>query len=270
MPTESAPPRGESSLPSRSWRAVALMSVLPLLLVAAPAFGVALWLTATATPNQEAPDVPSLFRQDFRGRKVDEQFWKYTPENAADMMREEPEGLRISLPPAKTNVAVGILPRFPVKGDCELTLSYELLPGKKPSRGRGVGVSLYVKTELTSDAISLSHFRRSNDMIYKFTRTTTNAQGKRDSAGNAVDADATSGRLRLTRRGQTIHCLVAAKESDEFMELESFEVRNENLSYIRLGAENLAAGGRITRFVDHGRAVPGCRDLVLCAKTLNA
>lgn len=238
MPAKSDSERSESAPPVVGRRSIALVILLPLLVMAAAGFGLALWLTATAPANEEALEDPNLFRQDFRGRKVDEQFWKYTPADAAAMMHEEPEGLRISVPPAKTNVAVGIVPKFPVKGDCEITMSYELLPGKNPSKGRGVGVSLYVKTELTSDAISLSHFRRGESMFYKFTRTVTNAEGKRDSAGDAAGAVATSGRLRLMRQGQTIRCLVAAKEADEFLELGSFEVRNEDLSYVRLAAEN--------------------------------
>ena len=73
-------------------------------------------------------------------QKINRELFALTGPNAREQMFEEPEGLRIVLPSdAERQDPIGLVTRFPIRGDFEITAAYEILRSDKPSAGYGTG-----------------------------------------------------------------------------------------------------------------------------------
>jgi hypothetical protein len=198
--------------------------------------GVLLLALLTGTTGQEMKQL----RQDFRGSKVNEKLFRFTSPSASRQMKVEPEGLRITLPGDEPNPSpTGIIPRCRIRGDCEITLAYELLRADKPLKGSGVGVSLYLTTDTSSrEAVMLTRSNRQRGNLYTCDRMTTNGEGKRQFINRIVLTETRRGQLRLVRRGAMVTCLVAEDASDEFRELHQYELGTEEIVQVRAAADN--------------------------------
>jgi hypothetical protein len=176
------------------------------------------------------------FRQDFRGQKVNDELMRYMPPNAWQQMKEEPEGLLISIPVKNIKQdPVGVAPKFRVKGDCEITTSYELLKADRPAKGYGQGVSLYITTTPSKDAVMLANFYRVDEGHVYTCERLTGPNTNRRRIMKPFPTDARAGKLRLVRRGAFVTCLVAEGNND-FRELHQFELGLEELSLVRAAA----------------------------------
>lgn len=180
-------------------------------------------LTVRQAPAQE------LYR-DLRGAALDERLFEPFGAEARERIRSEPEGLRITL--AKEHKAtnpVGLRLAFPIKGDFEITIGYELLH-RDPPTGHGVGLELYAVTDTaTAEAVRLARVARiAEGEVYMCSRMTTTPEGKRQSRHRYLDTTCTSGHLRLTRKGRDVS--FSASEEDGVFHL---------LHFSELGAEDL-------------------------------
>jgi serine/threonine-protein kinase len=196
---------------------------------------------AAGDPARDARKEPPRFHQDFRGKAVNEEFFEFT--GARDLVHDEPEGLRITLPGSHTGApASGVLTSFHLTGDFVVTTSYELLHVDDSKKGWGAGASLYVMTGPPSrDAAMLANFVRPDGHFYACSRHTTDAQGKRQFFTKTFPTEARSGKLRLMRRGAVVTYLVADGGKDEFQELHQFEVSADDFLFARIAAD---AGGQ--------------------------
>jgi hypothetical protein len=194
-----------------------------------------------ARPQEPGPEPAQQLRADFRGRPVDERLFLYTGPNARRQMKEEPEGLRISLPApdVQKQQPTGLVLNAPVAGDCRITAAYELLRLERPKEGYGAGVTLYVLTDTpTKEAVMLSHFSRILEGdVYSCARLSTNAAGKREIRTKYFAAKARAGKLRLTRKGPIVTFSIAEGEGDEFSELQQVEFGTEDLAMVRVAAD---------------------------------
>jgi hypothetical protein len=178
---------------------------------------------------------------DFRGKEVNENLFLCTGPDAATLMRAEPGGLRITLPtepPVKATV--GLVARFPIKGDFEITTRYEIVEAKPPTAGFGVGFAVYLKTSSPAeDATEFFHLvRRNGQEVYACSRLTT-INGRRMGVPNidVGDRPATekAGQLRLVRRGAELVLSAAGLQDKQFRELYRFELGADDIASFRIG-----------------------------------
>jgi hypothetical protein len=121
-------------LPQRSWSAS--------LLVALVAFACA--AVIFAQPADADPKYPDDVHFDFRGKPLPPEL-TLTPEGSLRFVQSEPEGLRITLPKDRADLApVVVGTRFGIKGDFEITATVEILHAEQPRDGFGVGASLFI------------------------------------------------------------------------------------------------------------------------------
>jgi serine/threonine protein kinase len=230
-PKPSLPQRARSSRRGRSRR----------WLVAALCLAGTIGLFAQPTKeNQINPDGTNRFYQDFRGRPIDKRFFMFTGPKAPRQITEEADGLRITLPAeGEEPQPTGLATNFRVIGDFEITTSYELLKADKPADGWGLGVQLYIMMEsATREAVLLGRFHDPRQgHVYMSGRMTTDAEGKRRYRNENHAADARSGRLRLTRRGSLVTCLVAENNSDDFQSIQEFELGTADIVLVRVAAD---------------------------------
>ncbi len=184
------------------------------------------------------PQLPLIFRQDFRNRPIDEQSLKYEPASAARHVQVEAEGLRISLPGEQVNrQPTGFKTRFRVQGDFDVVVSYELLQADRPSKGPGIGVTLYLVCDNPAkDALMLGRVNRKEDNGYNCNKMFKDANGKRHFLNEPVASQSRSGKLRLVRRGSVVTFLVAEEGFEAFRKLCEREL-SDDLAYVRVAGD---------------------------------
>jgi hypothetical protein len=183
-----------------------LATILPLLFTAAAAGG----------------ELGDLFYQDFRGSHFSESRLQKVGGDPARQVCPGADGLRITLPAAaRAWPQAGIMPRFRISGDFEITLSYELLTLDTPKEGYGAGVKITVRADEGQGQAAVKRIERvSEGSAYVVNRSTVKEGGGLQHHERASPTAARSGKLRLRRSGATMHFLVAEDpKEDDFREL---------------------------------------------------
>ncbi len=146
QPAEEFPPaqptheRGGEA--SRRWKRG---RVLSLALIAFSVLG-SILLVLQLMPPAETPGAAIDFYHDFRGRTLPPEL-KLLPEKKGNLVRFEPEGLRITVQQSSTpQEGNGVLASMTLRGDFEVTATVEVLQLVKPPSGTGAGAGLYLGT----------------------------------------------------------------------------------------------------------------------------
>jgi RNA polymerase sigma factor (sigma-70 family) len=184
-------------------------------------------------------EMPLIFRQDFRGQKINEKFLKFTPADAQNQIKEEPQGLRISLPGENPKrQPTGVQTTVRIQGDFDIVLSYELLQADQPTKGNGIGVTLYLTTDTPArDAIQLGRVNRKDGKFYACSKMTTDKDGNRPYTGQSFRTEARAGKLRLVRQGAVVTFFVADDGGDGFRELYQCELGREDVISVRAAGD---------------------------------
>jgi hypothetical protein len=183
------------------------------------------------------------FYQDFRIKGLDPEVFALTGQDAAQCVKVEPEGVRITLPAGRKSAStVGLVLRAPVQGDFEITTGYEILQADPPKAGIGAGFTTYLMTNSpTKEATEFFHFvRPSGSEAYGCARLTTTPDGRRimmpglDLADHPVLGKA--GQMRVTRVGSQTVLSAAREGSSDFKGLYQFDLGSADVVVLRVGA----------------------------------
>jgi hypothetical protein len=100
--------------------------------------------TVYAQPAQVEKKYPNEVYYDFRGKPLPDEL-ALTPIGSEQFVTSEPEGLRITLPKDRKDLAQLVVgTRSGIKGDFEITATLEILRAEAPKSDFGVGASLYI------------------------------------------------------------------------------------------------------------------------------
>jgi hypothetical protein len=193
------------------------------------------------------------FREDFRNKDFGD--LKVFPcyLGAADFMRPEPEGLRISLPenPVPTGYReTGVSPPFDIQGDFEIVASYETL---QVDEGQQATFEIYLQTQ-AGEALAFHHTFDSDGRGGFFIGRLTTIAGKRQTLPGVrtttpVTSANKSGRLRIMRVG-TEALLSAITAGEDFQELFRVPLGAEDVVRFRVGINPRRARFADVRLVD--------------------
>ena len=105
--------------------------------------------------DSPASNLKAKFEQDFRGGDPKNPNLRFIHDRN---VRWETGGVRITMPAGQGKIpTTGVAANFQVKGDFQITASYEVLKAQQPTEGYGVGVSIYAAIDSNAgDAISLA------------------------------------------------------------------------------------------------------------------
>jgi hypothetical protein len=225
----------------RRWISIAVLAVLSL----GPA-----WLLARAeagqgdrtgsTPAGGKDRLAVEFHQDFRGGKIDDETLRLVGGNAEQLVKIEPDGLHIRMPEGVKNPApVGVVPRFWVHGDFEITVSFEILTADKPVRGYGLAASIWVETD--TDTAEAATIERGIIPMEGERFTSTRISGPPPPENRKYDARrmpamSRSGKLRMAREGSSI-ITSFADGTQPFRVLRKVALGPEDLTMVRVAAE---------------------------------
>lgn len=186
-------------------------------------------------------DVAALeaeYRWDFQTGHYDNQSLVPMGRGAVNLLRPGPGGLRIRLPAGKHVSSVGFSPRFKVRGDFEITVTYQILKWTTPESGYGVGPSIYIVTE--SEGPSAAELGRVQRVGGKHVYSTFAARmddGERKTKVRLFETVATEGSLRLERSGETLRYLVADPPNADFRLLTEAQLDEKELVMVSIAVK---------------------------------
>jgi hypothetical protein len=210
----------------------------------------AIGILAVSSPNAPA-DEPASFRADFRGKPVDQKLFQFF--GLKEQIKTEPEGLRIKLPDANGRSAdTGIQARFRVKGDFQITTSFELISAEIPRTAWCVGVHLHARFDDPAETSPfIGRYNRQDGTWFTCDLGKFDENRHRDIKEWGFPTQTTAGRLRLTRRGGTVTYSAAEANNDDFRDLGDRDVGTADIGVLRLQAENKKSDAPLdVRFLD--------------------
>ena len=228
------------------------------------------------TPPKVAANLPpptkeyaQEYFQSFKGGTARPPGWEFDGPDAEDCVRFEPTGLHLKVPPGVSRNAAprGVKTGFGVKGDCEITLSFEVLA--EPSQadaGAPVGTRLSLgvakempRGDVTSVSRSLSAKSGLAFVGYSLVRKEGIAKPVQQSS-NTKAGKAQTGRLRLVRSGTEVYYGGSDGIDGEFVFFRKYPFGGGDLREIRLlagtGTDKAMLDVRITDFRIRADAIP--------------
>lgn len=180
------------------------------------------------------------YRVDFRDGNFDNRQLSLIGAGSSRLIKAGPSGLLIKTPAKIAINEVGFAAKCVVKGDFEITASYEILDLAKPDSGYGVGPCMHVLTESKAEhAATLSRLQRvkEGDVYAAHSAWYADAENgprEREHRVRLFDTKADSGKLRMVRSGTKLQYLVADERSEEFRQVDQVEFTDADVELIRI------------------------------------
>jgi len=158
-----------------------------------------------------------------------------------DCVHFEPEGLRISFPLGHPDrrMGTGLRTNFGLKGDFEITMSYEILDEPKRTQG-GLGTGLYLWADFNLPGMNRAILTRA---VYGWAglqyttwlHLTHEGAGKPTETSERFPTTAKAGQLRLVRTGDVLAYYAAKQGADDFTLLRKEPAGTEEVTCVRIG-----------------------------------
>lgn len=177
------------------------------------------------------------FRHSFIGNESLGPMLSFWGKGAANYAQLTPEGLVIAIPKSNDQLPpVGVVPRFRLHGDFEVTATYEFVEVELPTAGWGAGIMLWAGTNARArDGATVSRFQHAKfGPIFATDRTFASAAGRAQHFERHDPARGTQGKLRLARRKKTLHYSVADEGENEFREVRVEPFVSNDVSWLPL------------------------------------
>jgi len=180
------------------------------------------------------------FHHDFRAGPAPDALTLYNVANER-FFRQEPEGLRITIPSTWSHPQGGIGYRsaFGLTGDFEVTATMALLKADAPPNGFAVGVGIRLQKANSNDETMLARVVRPNGshVILRHQLMQVPGRMERQNESDQVPCADTVFRLRLKRTGTIItYSWAPGAAGGEFQELNRGEFGRDDLQHVRLVA----------------------------------
>jgi hypothetical protein len=215
----------------------------------------ALAILASLLPGQPPPandtDPKAEYRQEyyysFKGNPEKGPGLDLFGPDAEESVKFEPAGLRITLPPGYEGLRpnTGVITRFAVKGDFEITVGFEILQEPDPADSpRQTRFTLFVPLDAPgADRATLS--RRVTTLgateFLTWLTLSNEATGKKEPKGDEFPTETKAGRLRLVRNGSVLSYHVAEGADGAFTLLQKYPFAANDLKDVRIVG---STGGR--------------------------
>jgi serine/threonine protein kinase len=231
--------------------------VVPVLLVAVAAGSAAgtRWLMQASTPAGASAGGTSpsedRFRAgywcDFRDGRYDYRWLHLEPNGPLTALaKPDRRGFRIQIPPRTDCRGIGAFTLFGIRGDFEVTASFEILRADRPKDGGGVGPELYLRGgDGWGNYLSLARLMRTAEAQPQIlVAWAERVDGEIQYHGDQKKTDLKSGSFRITRVGSTVRYFVAPragddfrKDTDNFREFAQHEFGTKDIDTVRLMAQ---------------------------------
>jgi len=183
------------------------------------------------------------YRVDFRDGNFDNRQLRLIGAGSSGLVKPGPSGLLTSVPAGVDIKEVGFTTKCLIKGDFEITASYEILGLAPPTSGYGVGACIHlVAVSKEEHAATLSRLKRVEEGDVYAAHTAWYADGgKREHLLRLFHTKADFGKLRLVRIGNTLEYSVADEKSEEFRQLRRVAFTDADVELVRVSVNRNGA-----------------------------
>jgi hypothetical protein len=206
--------------------------------ILAPAF---VFAEAAHAQDEQGKAAQELI-EPFKGKPGEQIPWQYWGADAMKYVAFEPTGMRITLPAGqpKGRQNTGVSMNVTVKGDFDITVSYEVLqePAPADAGANGTAFTLVLMQKQTPfQAAGLSRKvgkdgRVASDVFFRsYFQDDVRQQGTK---GNVDAAEAKSGRLQMVRTGPVLSYFAADGPDAKFKHLRDIPIGTDDIKAIRL------------------------------------
>lgn len=196
-------------------------------------------------------------RFDFRGSQFDNARLRVLGEGTAELLVPEADGLRIAIPQGVTVDEVGFAPRFGLRGDFEIIVTFEVIHLPTPTSGYGVGPRIYIGTatedEQAATVARLRRVREGDVFSVHNARYVATKDAGRERTHRTVFVPATGkvGRIGLRRTGTNLQYLASEGEGGIPAEIGSWPFTAADVSSVRMSLHGHgAAAAGVMRWKD--------------------
>lgn len=174
---------------------------------------------------------------DFRGQPLPGEL-TLVGNDAGQLVRSEPEGLRITSPAGGLRGPVGVGTRFRIQGDFEVTATVEILRADIPKQGFGVGATLYLqRVDPPTEGTNIGRLMRPKGDKIMWDRRYDPPGEKPKFAGNSQPCSDKLVRLRLQRSGgQLAYLWAVGATGGDFSTLHQSEFGTDEVQQVMLRA----------------------------------
>lgn len=185
-----------------------------------------------------ASELQDEYRCDFRRQNFDNASLAPLSPGTIRLMRPGSDGLEMSLPAGRMLPTVGISPVVRVRGDFEITASFEIRNQRSPQAGYGCGPTMYITTHSKAETSAmLGRLSRPGRKEVFSTNISSTVDGSRQQQVGLFDTPTRRGKLRLVRVGADLQFLVADSEHGPFRQLREAEFTQDDIELVRLAAQ---------------------------------
>lgn len=184
-------------------------------------------------------ELPVEYTHDFRDSHLDDHTLELVGGGASHIIRAESEGLRMRAPTSSVGKlpAVGVSPRFRIRGDFEVTVTYEILNAARPPKEGISRTRFQIEATLDSSAQESLRFSLSRATAGDFEYYTTRrivVDDKDRYPGRVLPTNNETGKMRLVRTGRMVHFFVSNGEEDVFEILHQMECGDEEVASLTM------------------------------------
>lgn len=174
-----------------------------------------------------------------RNAGPDDAWWERVGAEFTTYAKQAPDGLMVDFPKgADQPEPTGIALRSAVRGDFEITAAYEILQLEHPEEGHGSGIGLMIQTEAPErKGLTLERFDVTGAGSTFTSTAMTHSDGSWDFNPKRVKTTATSGSLRISRKGSIVRASFT-EGSGEYRELRELDFGDGDLTLVRFAADN--------------------------------
>jgi len=193
------------------------------------------------------------FVQDFRNGQLDRRVLSLVGKQVHQFVALEKAGLRVrQSKPDQSLEPVGCQTRFAIRGNFEVTASFEILDAPKTRIGFGNGVTLrLVKTPPEANAATLAWFNHPERGEVFVADDERSVGGKREHKHEFLPASAKAGKLRIARTGSQVRFSIAEGNEVAYREVKQIDFGTEDVQMCRIaGVTGMAPINLDVRFTE--------------------
>ncbi len=189
-----------------------------------------------------------------------------------EVLRDE-KGLLIRLPAGDgKRQDTDLFTIFSMRGDFEVTVSFEILKADQPNAGDGVGAIMDAWIDPHgNNTVSLAHRLLPNGKTVFVVDRAQRVQGKWTHQLKSLPATEIAGKLRMEREGALLRCRVSEGKNAEFVTVAAMDIGRADLNGIKVGGSTGGSeNGLDLRLVDltvRAEVLPGLSDVGLGGET---
>jgi hypothetical protein len=219
-------------------------SRLPCGIVVLIVSGICGFSLAGAAAQEAKGELGQKYERDFKGLTEKSPEWGFAGPDAEKFVKFEPEGVHITLPTGYEGARpeVGVATRLLLNGDFEVTMRYEILSEPAPAEAEIDHTRITLGVFLAQPRANVASLSRrvlqlKGTQFFSWMNAWDEKKGaKAQRAFGSIPSQAKTGRLRMSRAGDTLSYHGADGDAEDFRLVSKAAFSSDDVTEVRFGA----------------------------------